>query len=141
MTLQRYAPRAEALLLAVACVLILGCGADGPAVAPVTGTVMYKNQPVEGAQVMFTPAEGRPAEGTTDALGKFSLSTFATGDGAVLGEHRVTIVKMVKQDPNDPYSPTQNMLPAQYASATQSPMIQTVTADGVSDLQLELRDP
>ncbi len=33
------------------------------------------------------------ASGTTDAQGKFRLTTFENSDGAVLGEHKVTVSK------------------------------------------------
>jgi hypothetical protein len=56
--------------------------------------VTLGGQPLEGAAVTFTPVEGgRPATGATDAQGRFRLSTFDPGDGAVLGEHVVTVYK------------------------------------------------
>ncbi|MDA1017506.1 MAG: hypothetical protein O3A00_23995 [Planctomycetota bacterium] len=76
--------------------LLMGCGetAERPALEPVSGKVTVKGKAVEGALVSFW-AEGaaRAASGTTDAEGKFQLTTFDTGDGAVLGEHTVTISK------------------------------------------------
>lgn len=70
-----------------------GCGGvDRPPTAPVSGTVMVDGEPVEGAAVMFVPEKGgRPATGTTDAQGHFTLRTFEEGDGAVLGKHQVAI--------------------------------------------------
>jgi hypothetical protein len=81
------------LLIVVA---LSGCsGGDKPKLAPVTGLVTLDGQPVEGAAVMFVPtAGGRPAQGLTDAQGHFELMTFKTGDGALLGEHRVSVTKM-----------------------------------------------
>ncbi|MEX1224712.1 MAG: hypothetical protein WEA31_09215, partial [Pirellulales bacterium] len=79
-----------------------GCGgSDQPRAYHATGEVVYQGQPVEGAQVMFMPAAARQATATTDADGNFVLSTYKTGDGAVAGEHEVTVAKMVKADPND----------------------------------------
>ena len=71
-----------------------GCGPDRPATIAVSGTVTLDGSPVEGAVVGFTPAEGgRPATGTTDASGKFTLTTFEKGNGALPGRHTVTISK------------------------------------------------
>jgi hypothetical protein len=74
----------------------LGCGgSDRPATAPVSGVVLLDGNPVEGAAVMFMPvAGGRPAQGLTDAQGKFALTTFETNDGALLGDHKVSVTKM-----------------------------------------------
>ena len=40
---------------------------------------------------MFRPTKGRPAVGTADRDGRFSLLTFRPGDGALLGQHVVTV--------------------------------------------------
>ena len=73
--------------------ILAGCGgADRPATAPVSGTVTVDGEAVEGAAVMFVPEKGgRPATGTTDAQGHFTLRTIEKGDGAVLGSHQVAI--------------------------------------------------
>ena len=75
----------------------LGCGqqgADRPSTCPVTGTVTHNGQPVDGATVAFQLADGsRGAIGVTDAGGKYTLTTFESGDGAVPGEYQVRIFK------------------------------------------------
>lgn len=60
-----------------------------------SGAVTYNGQPIEGVSVAFVPASGRPAAGITDASGHFTLSTFGTGDGAVLGSHKVALADKV----------------------------------------------
>ena len=107
--------RGSLLLLALA---MSGCGEGKPDTVPATGEVFYKSAPVEGAEVTFTPdGGGALAMGVTDAAGKFTLRTFADGDGAITGSHRVTVVKNVAQPakPDNPYPITKNMLPAKYA--------------------------
>jgi len=84
------------VVLVVAGVLLglSGCGKAGTATtAKVTGTVTYKGQPAADASVAFVPEAGggRPANGRTDAAGKFTLSTFAPSDGAVPGKHKVIV--------------------------------------------------
>jgi hypothetical protein len=65
-------------------------------VFPVTGEVRLGGKPAENALVVFHPATGdlpgglRPS-GRTGADGKFCLSTYESGDGAPVGEYRVTI--------------------------------------------------
>src|SRR5690242_11382335 len=71
--------------------LLAGCGASGPKVVRVSGTLMRKNQPLPNVELMFHPAYGRPSHGTTDAAGKFSLNYTREEDGAVLGKHKVTL--------------------------------------------------
>ena len=82
--------------LALAVALFSGCvGSDRPQLAPVSGVVLLDGAPVEGAAVMFVPvAGGRPAQGLTDAQGKFQLTTFNDKDGAILGEHKVGVTKV-----------------------------------------------
>ena len=83
-------------LPAVVLALTLGgCGSDRPQTIPVSGTVTLDGSPIEGAIVGFTPTGGgRPATGTTDTSGKFTLTTFEDGDGALPGTHTVTVTKM-----------------------------------------------
>jgi len=84
-------------LVVIGVVFSLGCpqqGADRPKTFPVSGTVTLNGQPVEGAIVTFVPtAGGKGATGRTDASGKYTLTTFASGDGAVPGQYNVKIVK------------------------------------------------
>lgn len=59
----------------------------------VSGTVTLDGEPIAEASLTFMPQDGgRPAFGITDSEGSFTLTTFADGDGAVHGEHLVTIV-------------------------------------------------
>jgi hypothetical protein len=77
--------------------LFLGCGGGSghPELVPVTGTVMYNNSPVAGAEVSFFAAGApRAASDTTDAEGKFSLSMFDPGDGTMAGENIITVSKI-----------------------------------------------
>lgn len=70
-----------------------GCGPSLPKTAPVSGRVMLDDKPLAGGVVAFV-ADGafRFGSGRTDESGRFTLTTFVPGDGAVLGEHRVTVI-------------------------------------------------
>src|SRR5690349_11000881 len=74
-----------------------GCGKhdDRPGRVPVTGTVLRAGQPVAEATVIFEPVGSTPAAtGTTDAAGRFVLSTFDAADGAAPGEYKVAVRKV-----------------------------------------------
>jgi hypothetical protein len=81
-----------------ALVCFVGCGGGGgerPDTAPAAGTVNLNGSPLAGAIVTFSPtaAGGNAASGVTDAQGKFTLTTFETGDGAVPGSYKVGVRK------------------------------------------------
>src|SRR5262249_9749277 len=80
-------------------VLFAGCGVDAnrPKVVPVSGKVTDKGKALTAGDVIFTPS-GRPgdasahiATGQIGPDGTYRLTTFNTGDGAVLGTHKVTV--------------------------------------------------
>lgn len=89
--------RSFAELSFYACIFIVvlftqGCGKKS-SVSPVQGIVTLDGTPVPDASVTFMPAEGgRPAFGISDAQGKYTLTTFEQGDGALHGNHLVTIM-------------------------------------------------
>lgn len=88
-----------ALLSVLVLVLgTVGCGGGGEhGVAKAGGTVTLDGNPVPDLVVSFTPQStgsgnpGKSATGRTDAQGKFTLSTYDMGDGAVVGKHLVTV--------------------------------------------------
>jgi hypothetical protein len=148
-------------LICFSLVVVVGCGGPArPKMAKVSGTVTLDGQPLEGAQVVFIAAGApRNATGTTDATGKFTLTTFEANDGAVLGEHSITVSKstssapaMSADDPAGGYGAAmsaagggdatmggsvKSVLPAKYGEAKQSGLKHTVT-DGANDVKLEL---
>jgi len=84
-------------LLVIGIGFSLGCpqGSDQPTVYPVTGTVTQGGTAVAGATVTFVPTgDGPSASGITDDSGKYALSTYAGGEGAVPGQFGVKIVKI-----------------------------------------------
>lgn len=131
-----------ALLLAILC----GCGQKGPAMGRVSGVVIYDGKPIAAANVMFVPVQGgRPATAITDDQGRFTLTTFATNDGAQVGEHHVAIVKLddpASSEPvpqNAPLSPAvpgiptstappASQIPERYGNSATSGLAATVTA-------------
>ncbi|HUG90179.1 MAG TPA: hypothetical protein VML55_05070 [Planctomycetaceae bacterium] len=153
----------------------LGCGGssddDGRKKAvPATGTITYKGNAVEGAEVAFRPnipppppgktnvmSDAKGAVARTDASGKFTLTTYATGDGAIPGDYFVTVTKWEGPPPStitsnedpayDPDAaeaestpPAKNLLPEKYAQERTSGLTATVTEDGPNDFAFDLTD-
>jgi hypothetical protein len=130
-------------------VVMLGCS-RGHGTASVTGTVLYKSQPVDGATVNFLPQaeqpSAKPAHGTTDSSGRFTLTTYFGPDdqpaGAMPGEYKVTITKIDEPqgayDPNkDP--PLKNHLPLKYSTPQQSPLTASIKPSS-NRLEFKLED-
>jgi hypothetical protein len=66
-----------------------------PKLVPVHGVVRLNGKPVDGARVDFHNASpDKPsAYATTDAEGKFTLTTYENGDGAAPGKYRIAVTK------------------------------------------------
>jgi hypothetical protein len=134
---------------------------------PVTGTVTLDGQPVAGANVSFSPTSGggKAAVGTTDASGKFTLTTMKSGDGAVPGAYLVTITKSATaqapafQDPRSSggkltpeqmqamqeamkggtgKTQTSSEIPAKYANRDTSGFSATITKGEANDFTFEM---
>lgn len=80
------------LLLATGC--SGGAGAERKPTIKVSGTIKMAGGPVADAVVTFSPQEGQPvAFGRTDSQGKYTLTTYEAGDGAVAGKYIVLVTK------------------------------------------------
>ncbi len=87
------------LVLCIAALTNAGCGNSAFQVAPVTGKVLCKGQPVTSGTITFTPLgtgssveTGKPASGAIKPDGTFALSTYGRFDGAIVGQHDVQFV-------------------------------------------------
>jgi hypothetical protein len=129
--------------------LAAGCSRSLPPVARVSGRVTLAGKPVSTGMVMFHPEHGRAALGQIDNDGRYTLTTFHKGDGAVLGPHRVTIeARTVEGGPPPPkvMSTEEEMknaatlypsdsrirwiVPEKYASAATTPLSADVKPSG-----------
>ena len=147
--------RAISLLLSFAvgvAAVSMGCRSGNyPKTVKVEGTVTLEGKPLSSATVIFFPPAGqRPATGSTDSIGRFQLSTFQQGDGAVPGEHMVAVVP--KDPPPMPgqafASPGNSNLtaepyvepfPARYNQQSTSGLTATVAADRKNEFTFELK--
>ncbi len=147
-------------VLGIGCLLqISGCsrGEDLPPTYPTSGTVLYKEKPVEGATVVFRSTLGEKtfiATGVTDAQGNFQLTSFGDKSGAVAGTHSVTVTKLksdqvetralsmeeaAEQKPN-PEPKVTSELPEKYSDPNKSDLKAEVKAEGPNEIKLDLKD-
>ncbi len=126
-------------LIAAACAVALtccGCGDGRRPVYAVHGEVRVDGQAPVHAQVTFHPVaeDGATAvhpTGQVDGKGRFTLTSYASGDGAPEGEYRVTVAWFLSSGrPNDD-SPPANYLPVRYARPDTTPLRAVVRKGGV----------
>jgi hypothetical protein len=128
------------------CLLSAGCGRSGTSnVVKAGGTVTYHNQPLPEVTVTFHPEHGRPASGTTDAAGQFTLSTSQRNDGAVVGRHMVSIASRFKAPMPGSHktkaaSPPQSSFPPKYATPSTSGLTANVEMAGPNRFHFDLND-
>ncbi len=115
------------------------CGCGGPKdihpeTVPVQGKVTYKGAPVPQGTITFQSDSGQPATGKIQPDGTYRLSSFAEGDGAVPGHHRVMIVandadptKIPGSSPG--YKTPKDLVPAKYGKLDSSALDATVSKD------------
>lgn len=119
-------------LLAVAAAP-LGCGDQRAKRARVQGTVTVGGRPLTQGVIMFYPtAGGRPATGQIDADGTYELTTYDPGDGALLGDHAVTIEAV---EVNETSAPPASLLDevSSAPTATRPPQVRWLVPEDYAD--------
>jgi hypothetical protein len=93
--LKTFSRRLGAAFTGMGLLLVLGCGDDSGLAKryPVSGTVTYNGAPVPKGNINFVSATptGRAATGEIEN-GKITLTTATSGDGALPGSYKVTII-------------------------------------------------
>ena len=72
-------------------VTLVGCGDGRRERVPVSGQVLIDGKPLTRGDILFAPLEGRSSRGRLDQEGRFTLTCYDDGDGAVIGTHQVAI--------------------------------------------------
>ena len=133
-------------LLALA-LLSFGCSGEAhhDETAPVHGTVTLDGKPLPYGQVVFQPLNGRIAKGVIED-GKFTLGTYKTADGAVLGRHRVSVTARKTLEGEEPDAPGvpllggPSLIPERYGNSAVSGLEFEVTSgDNVFNIELSSR--
>jgi hypothetical protein len=138
--------------------VVCGCGGGEFETAPVRGTVTCEGTPVTSGTITFKPiAEeaadkpGKPAMGKIGADGSFVLTTYKTGDGAIIGMHEVFYAPAVAGEGDDDDDEGGSAKPAAPAAPAKRPTGKTKllpcqlggtarigVVDGTNDLKIEL---
>lgn len=97
--MERYSVRCNQRFALCFVAALLGCSDSGYDVAPATGKVLIDGHPLTAAKVLFTPIAGEAGPkagkaglGSLEDDGSFAVSTYGRLDGAVVADHRVTII-------------------------------------------------
>jgi hypothetical protein len=129
--------RVVSALIAVCVLMTAGCsGSDGggPALVPVTGKVVFKNEGLTAASIYFIPdAEkgnrGQMASSVLQMDGSFTMETYPKGAGVVPGSYKVTITASRR--------PEKEL--KQYGDAKTTPLTIDVPEGGISGHIFELK--
>jgi len=112
--------------------LLAGCGQDRPECVPAAGQVFIDGQPLTAGQIRVIPSGARAASAKIDQEGRFTLTTFESGDGCVPGTHAVEITALDTTGDR-----MVQLVPEKYGRADTSGL--TVTVDGSTDsLRIDL---
>jgi len=127
---------------------IAGCNKPPYDLAPARGHVTLDGKPLSAAKVMFAPIangesikSGKPAFGLLDSDGAFILGTYSPEDGAIIGEHWVTIIRMPaerNQMPGNDSAKSGSGVPKTGWDRVMFPQPLTVSADGENDFKIAL---
>lgn len=155
--------RVAVWLMTAVLMILPGCGgADTkPKPVPVKGVVTLRGKPLANARVSFySTGASMPASGETNDAGEFTLTMFAKGDGALVGENKVTVVSlggdsggMTVPDPTKmakgeiqppavadrPKTSETSEIPKVYSAASSTPVTWKVKPEGDPNVKLELK--
>lgn len=119
---------------------MVGCG-EKLELAPVSGTVYYKDKPVESGVVMFQPAVGEIARGQIGPDGKYVLETLGQGEGAILGNCKVRVsVRSTPASSSGEIGLGKLLIPEKYTYFDRSGLTFEVTADRTEPYDIHLTD-
>jgi hypothetical protein len=127
------------LLLSVTLTMMLSaCSKNEIDLSQVTGVITLDGQPLESAQIEFTPEAGRISIGTSDAAGRYHLRYTNERNGALHGKHKVSITTALPpvQEEGAPWTKgRKELLPARYNSKTE---LTAEVKPGKNDINFEL---
>jgi hypothetical protein len=112
------------------------------------GTVLLDGNPcAEAVVTFFSDTNTVSATGRTNAEGKFQLTTYNDGDGAVEGGHKATVVKREFVEEKTKYDSAnersvalipKELLPKKYMTPSTSGLSYTVATSGANDFKIEI---
>ena len=119
------------------CLLATACKRSPVKLYPVKGKVTYKDQPTEGASIVFQPVDGvtptQPmAFADVIADGTYQLRTDPHGEGAAAGDYHVMI--MWFGSASGDVLDAKSKLPAKYSDPA-SPLLKATVKEGPNELE------
>lgn len=114
-----------------------------PPVFKTTGRVAWNGKPASGALVtLHSKSHNLAASGRADADGAFTLTTWRLDDGAVAGEHAVSIETIVITGYTQDGLPIEvNDMPPKYQNPETSGLTATISDVGSNLLSFEVSGP
>lgn len=79
------------IVIFVILLLLIPACSSGPIISPVKGKISYKGKTIETGIIMFHSDTGPAGVGNIQKDGSYVLTTTLKNDGAVVGNHTVTI--------------------------------------------------
>ncbi len=79
------------VLPGIVCVALVGCGSGVSPTADVTGEVTLDGKPLETGVIIFETTGARPSTGKIENGKIVEVTTYKTGDGASVGQSKVSI--------------------------------------------------
>ncbi len=132
--------RLWSLLFALAGIALGSCGKSSVKLYPVRGQVFFKDQPAEGAKVVFLPAGDQNAQyrgarpaATVSPDGSFEIRTEPEGVGAPPGDYTVLVTWFPPRDENPNANP-KNRLPNKYGDSGK-PLLKETVKEGDNTLE------
>lgn len=132
------------LSVGLAAAAAVGCEA-GLDLAPVSGRVLLDGEPLPFGYVRFHPQTGPPAQGEIGQGGAFTMATSEPGDGALVGQHRVSVLCFEGHDPaRRGQAPAgevalgRPLIPLNYTRSGMSGLSVDVPPEGLDDYVIEL---
>lgn len=124
-------PAGLCIALVFAC--LVGCSDGRPERLKASGRVMIDGSPLKFGSVLFIPDNGRPAAGSLDMEGRFTLTCFDPNDGIIPGKYRVQIkgTEPIGEDAQRWHAPTK------YANVKTSGLVQEIS-EATDSLLFEL---
>ena len=129
----------SSLAVVLVWALVSGCGGgdDQLPTVRVSGTLAVEGKPVANGTIHFFPAKGRPASGIVKD-GKFTLTTYNDGDGAIAGKNRVAVQVSEEVPTKDGDTTSKSLIPLKFTNPDQSGIELEIPPSGYSNLSIDL---
>jgi hypothetical protein len=128
-------------MLAAVCAVHAGCTPGHRLeTASARGTVTLDGVPLSAGSVVLLPERGRSASSVLAKDGSFVLSTYGSGDGAIVGKHKVVVYPLASDSESNTPPPGYVPVPARYQNAATSSLEVEVKAGTENVFELKLVD-